>query len=269
MTSGQPGTPPVKPDPSDSTTALIQNHLHTFFSSMVDAHGPETPGCFRSISGQPHPLGNIGLVGPTVESGVITEFARPLADDSFPSAVVLMGGDDHAQAAPLTTLGFFRAESMCLMSVTPTQLTPTTLADGYRLLEVGPDDDTRWCEAFAQGYEIPLELAEKFSPSAFAKRIGNGRYFAAEKDGTFAAVSLYANLGGVPGIYSVATMPAHRGKGLGGHVTAEALRMAWKDGSAGGVLQSSQVGEPVYRRIGFQSHGHMALYVRIPGSGAG
>lgn len=260
---------PVRPDSSDSSTAAIQSHLHRFFAAVMDAHGPAVPGCFRCISRQPHPFGNAGLVGPGVGAGDVERLARPLADDGFPSAVILEGGDDEAQAQPLKQLGFFFAESMCLMSATREQLRATALPDGYRFMEVGAEDDARWCDAFAAGYEIPTPLAAMFAPSVLARRADGARAFAIERDGSFAAVSACATIDGRPGIYAVATRPEHRGKGLGAHATAEALRNVWRDVPGDGVLQSSAMGEPVYRRIGFQSHGHMALYVRIPGAAAG
>lgn len=70
--------------------------------------------------------------------------------------MVLLGGDDEAQAAPLTRLGFFLAESMCLMSVIPAQLAPTPIPNGYRFVELTAKDDDRFTDAFAAGYELPL-----------------------------------------------------------------------------------------------------------------
>jgi len=185
------------------------------------------------------------------------------------SALVLLGGDDEAQAAPLTRLGFFLAESMCLMSVIPAQLAPTPIPNGYRFVELTAKDDDRFTDAFAAGYELPRPLAAMFSPDAAARGGAAWRYFGAEQDegGPLAAVSVCAVIGDRPGIYCVATRPENRGRGLAAHLTAEPLRMAWKGGYTFGLLQSSAMGEPVYRRIGFQPHGHMALYVQIPGAG--
>lgn len=262
-------TQPTRPDWRDPHTAAIQSHLHNFFSAMLDAHGTPGPGSFRTISRQPHPFGNVALIAPGAAAASVLETARPLVEENVPSAVILEGGDDDAQGAALLAMGFFRAESMCLMSVTPDALAATSLPKGYRFVEVGPPENARWCDAFAVGYQLPGPLAELFGPGACARRGVQGRYFAAENDGAFAAVSMCALVNGLPGIYAVATRPEHRGRGLGAHLTAEALRRTWTAAHARGVLQSSQMGEPVYRRIGFQSHGHMALYLRIPGAHAG
>ena len=50
------------------------------------------------------------------------------------------------------------------------------------------------------------------------------------------------------------------------HLTAEPLRTAWTEGYNTGLLQASAMGAPVYARIGFRSHGDMALFVRMPES---
>ena len=64
---------------------------------------------------------------------------------------------------------------------------------------------------------------------------------------------------------AVATLPEARGQGLGAHVTAEPLRRAQALGYRVGVLQSSDAGHPVYRRLGFQDVGAVPLFVRMPG----
>ena len=267
MTSTPPRYPPTKPDSSHPATAAIQNQVVTFFAAVFPASEPDAPGCFRRITRQPHPLGNLAMIGPGVAPATIAEVAAALVP--VPSAVILLGGDDEAQAAPLTNLGFFLEESMCLMSVTREQLTPTPMPNGYRFVELTSEDDDRFIDAFAAGYELPRPFAAMFSPDAAAGSGASWRYFGAEQveGGPLAAVSMCAVIDGQPGIYCVATLPEHRGKGLGAHLTAEPLRLAWQDGHTAGMLQSSAMGESVYRRIGFQSHGHMALYLQIPGAG--
>jgi GNAT superfamily N-acetyltransferase len=266
MTSAAPGRPPSRPDSSDPATAAIQDQAVAFFAALLPANEPDAPGCFRRITGQPHPLGNLAMIGPGVAPATIAEVATALVP--LPSAVILLGGDDETQATPLTNLGFVLEESMCLMSVTRAQLTPTQMPDGYHFVELTPADDERFTDAFAAGYELPRPYAAVFSPGAAARSGVSWRYFGAEqaKGGPLAAVSVCAVIDGRPGIYCVATLPEHRAKGLAAHLTAEPLRLAWKDGHTGAMLQSSAMGESVYRRIGFQSHGHMALYLRIPGA---
>ena len=128
------------------------------------------------------------------------------------------------------------------------------------------NDDAKWCEPFAAGYGIPQRVANDFGPRTAGKLFTSGtlRYFAITKDNAVVATSTLHVDGKIAGIYCVATLPEHRGKGLGAFATAEPLRIAKTLGYQTGILQSSAMGEPVYRRLGFEQLGVMPLYVRVP-----
>jgi ribosomal protein S18 acetylase RimI-like enzyme len=57
---------------------------------------------------------------------------------------------------------------------------------------------------------------------------------------------------GLAGVYSVATRPAHRGRGFGTALTAAALAAAGEQGYDTAVLEPSPSGAPMYRRMGFE-----------------
>jgi predicted acetyltransferase len=58
--------------------------------------------------------------------------------------------------------------------------------------------------------------------------------------------------GGAAGIYSVSTLPEARGRGIGAALTVKPLQDAREMGYRIGVLQSSDMGYSVYKRLGFQ-----------------
>jgi len=58
--------------------------------------------------------------------------------------------------------------------------------------------------------------------------------------------------GGAAGIYSVATLPEARGKGIGSAVTLKPLQDACEMGYRIGTLQSSDMGFNVYKKLGFR-----------------
>lgn len=65
---------------------------------------------------------------------------------------------------------------------------------------------------------------------------------------------------GAAGIYGVSTMPEARRQGFGGAVTAAALRAARQTGCRIGVLHSTEMGQGVYRRLGFQEYCKIGIY---------
>ena len=70
---------------------------------------------------------------------------------------------------------------------------------------------------------------------------------------------------GVAGIYFVCTVERARRRGIGAGVTLAALREARDLGYTISVLGSSEMGYPVYRRLGFEEYCRIGLYEWRPG----
>ncbi len=80
-------------------------------------------------------------------------------------------------------------------------------------------------------------------------------------DGEPVTSSLLFLAGGVAGIYDVATLPHARGQGFGTAITLAPLLDARRLGYRFAILQSSPMGLPVYRRLGFQTYCTFSLYI--------
>jgi predicted acetyltransferase len=66
-------------------------------------------------------------------------------------------------------------------------------------------------------------------------------------------------------IANVTTIPEHRGRGLGRAVTLAAMRIGAAAGAQIAVLQSTDMGRGVYRRLGFEEFGTYRVLARLPG----
>jgi len=82
-------------------------------------------------------------------------------------------------------------------------------------------------------------------------------------DGKPTAVSQLFLGAGVAGIYCLATVPEARAKGFGGALTLAPLLEARSMGYRICILQSSDMGKSVYRRLGFQEYGRLSNYVSV------
>ena len=65
---------------------------------------------------------------------------------------------------------------------------------------------------------------------------------------------------GVAGVYFVGTLDAARGRGLGRAMTVAALREGRDRGYHIGALQGTEMGVPVYRRLGFREYSRFEIY---------
>lgn len=247
----------------DAIREHIDHLFRVFFCAPGTTHPPTS---MHYITNSPHPLGNCAFFSRDAAPDELEGTVARLIECACPSAVILMNDDQPEQTRAIESLGYVFAEGMPLMSVTPETLRPTTLPAGHTFREIPPEEDAAWTEAVSTGYGLPLELGALFGVQR-ARDIcepGIARHFGVEHDGQLVATSLLYLHNDLAGIYGVATKPEHRGKGLAAHLTAEPLRLAWQLGYNTGLLQASAMGAPVYTRIGFHTHGSMALFVRMP-----
>ena len=161
------------------------------------------------------------------------------------------GGDDIGMAADLLAL----REDLRL----PEGFTVERVRDERSL--------AAWTDTLAAGFgEGPAEaewVGEMY------RRIGLGddlpwRHYLGRLGGEPVATSTLFLAAGVAGIYFVFTVEAARRRGIGAAVTLAALDDAREAGWRVGVLGSSEMGYPVYRRLGFREYCRIGIYEYHP-----
>jgi GNAT superfamily N-acetyltransferase len=106
----------------------------------------------------------------------------------------------------------------------------------------------------AEGFGLPADLTDQLT--SLMTPLGEVgvpvRTIVAALDGRPVASAQGVEVGDAVAVYNVATLDGSRGRGIGRAVTVAVLRDAVGRGARFGVLESSAMGHPVYRRIGFR-----------------
>ena len=121
--------------------------------------------------------------------------------------------------------------------------------------EIRPVDEESWhahTSTMADGFGMPLDLVRSVLPVALATSRDYAA-FTAHIDGTVVSTSALVVSDGVAGVYNVATPQAYRGRGFGGATTRAAVAEGMRRGCALTTLQSSAMGYPLYRDMGYRT----------------
>ncbi len=99
---------------------------------------------------------------------------------------------------------------------------------------------------------MPIEGARAFLPPEALDTL-DFVSFVGYADGAPVATSALYVSNRVAGVYNVATLDTHRGRGFGEAMTCHAVREGVARGAVMAALQASEMGKPIYERIGFRT----------------
>jgi N-acetylglutamate synthase len=112
-----------------------------------------------------------------------------------------------------------------------------------------------------EGFGMPDEFVDRLIRPALLD-VPNAVAFIGYVDGEPVSCSLLATTGTTAGVYNVATPERHRKKGYGEAMTWAAIIEGARRGCTRAILQASDTGYPVYRRMGFVD---LERYVQLEG----
>ncbi len=242
--------------PEEASAAHDRNWIATF-EALADAQ----PNGFRLAT----PTVRVAASGTAIMNKVIVTDPDPAPDD-VASALALVrrhevGYDVFVRSTwlravdAIAALGLVRdGEMPCLVAdlPVPERAAPAAL----EVRRIGPDRIDDFRAVAREGFEMPDALVTAaFRPEMLT--MDGLRAFVGYVDGRPVACSASHMTDHVIGIYTVATVPAERGRGYGTAITAAAMegtpaRLA--------VLQASETGQPVYERMGYRVVHHEAIF---------
>jgi hypothetical protein len=110
-----------------------------------------------------------------------------------------------------------------------------------------------WGRTFVEAFEVPAWAGQSWidATNAVGFEWAPWKLYLGYLDGRPVATNMVVYGGGVAGLYAVGTVPDVRRRGLGALITVAPLVDARAAGFRYGVLFASELGAPVYRRVGF------------------
>jgi GNAT superfamily N-acetyltransferase len=137
------------------------------------------------------------------------------------------------------------------------------LPAGLRIVHVEDKETQRqWIHVASVGFEVPEQYGQvwyEFSAEAVFEQ-PFWTYLALLKGRPVGTSQLFLSAG-VAGIYNVTCLPEARWQGIGAAITQAPLLDARAIGYRIAILQASDEGAKVYRRLGFQDFGGLSVYL--------
>ena len=250
---------PVTAD--DAVAALLIT-----LSRLADAHPAGWVRSERGVAalytGAPVPMFN-GVI--TERADADADIAAEMLDEIAATGVpyhVAVRSEDHADFVELArSHGLTSKETVPLMVLeSPARVVGQTLSEGLTIRELTPEESDQHVELAAASFDMPVEVARQLmAPEVFA--IDGVRSYLGEIDGRPVATVLGMTTGDVVGVFNVGTLEDARGRGFGAALTVRAIADGVAKGAQWSYLQSSAMGFPVYRRLGFETVEEWSQYL--------
>ena len=128
------------------------------------------------------------------------------------------------------------------------------IGDGFNIVEAHNETILgHWRDVFCASYEIPLFVGQAWVDATINAGIDRSpwRLYVGYWNGKPVATNILFCGAGVASVYGVGTLPEARGKGFGSAITLKPYLDARARGYRYGVLFATEMGHPVYKKLGF------------------
>jgi GNAT superfamily N-acetyltransferase len=165
----------------------------------------------------------------------------------------------------LTHNGFVQVDKAIGMATNLLTMNTKPIPENITIEMVNDEATLRvWCDTLVIGYEMPSTVADELF--SFYKQLGFANAqsinYLAKLNGKAVGTSSLILKEGIASIFSVSTIKEARRKGVGRAITQAPLQLAKSLGYEIGVLQSSEMGLPVYESLGFVELCQFTQYYR-------
>lgn len=256
---------------TDARIAPVEDNLVSFFSTIPAAGVAETDGHDDVMSyyvpDRAFPLLQ-AIAGARFAPGTVEERARAVLAPYLERGLPFMWWttpNTHAdELAPVLAEAGMICQDNPGMFADLGQVPDPRTPDGVEIRSAAGDGLTDYLSVLHRGFGIPLEFEPEMR-GAFegmaAERLVNLTAYA--DDEPVGCGTLWID-GETGGIYNIATLESARGRGIGYAVTASLMAAARERGCTRAILHASEMGRPVYDRLGFEEVCVVPQWIWLP-----
>lgn len=240
----------------DALAALADENframLHLCAEVVAGGEVTERGGMVLCATGLPEPMFNVGFVMRPLASPAEDIAAAVAYFDTHevPFIIRLREGVDLAAEHACEALGLPYSDTVPGMVRQDLANIPERAGE----LRVKPVRDMHemkpYIDVLAEGFGMPRELAVALGSENMLHR-DELRLFLGYAGAQPVATAMSLRSGNTVGVYNVATVPSDRRRGIGEEMTWHCLRAGASQGCTSAALQASDMGKPIYERMGF------------------
>jgi N-acetylglutamate synthase len=236
---------------ADRLHAAISTTFEGFYGAVEDASFERRRGHIRLLfPAVPIRIFNGVVVESEPCSGVAAS-VREVEEHGVPCGVVVREGRHPAVEAQVAELELTERDPMPGMTVAPDELADPPVSGLEIVLVEDEDGLVEAARTAAAGDAAAAEVLRPLYAPEILELAGN-RVYLGRVDGETLATAIGYQTGRDVAIFSVATLPDHRRRGYGAAISAHACREGFANGADLAWLQTSPIGESVYRALGFR-----------------
>jgi ribosomal protein S18 acetylase RimI-like enzyme len=248
-----------RPRVDDATLARLEHENMIEWARVFTAQVPDSlarvdGGIGTFLTGLPASLFNqIVVVDEAATDRALGDAVTTARDRKARFCVVLRHGLDDRFASVVSDLGLVvDGHVLPGMAFHPIPASIARVSDGYDIRVIrdaaGLEDHVR---AAAEGFGFPEPFARAVIGEELWARERCTVYVGYEDDAPVSA-GFSVRTGRTLGIFTIATIPAARGRGHGSAMTARLVADGFAAGCDVATLQASDEGRPLYERLGFR-----------------
>jgi len=222
----------------------------------------ERDGLQIAATGVPlRPFNNVFVTRPLQDpASLLRDAVAHLESRRLPFRLRIREGTDPATEDAVAELGLDSIGTIPELALSPLESKP---APAPLMIRRVADDETlhEHADIVAAGFDLSPPLLRQVFPSSLINE-PSWRAYVGYADGRPAAASQLVMSNGVAGIFYVATLEEFRRRGFGEAMTWHAVRDGAEAGCDVSVLQASDIGLPIYERMGFAVIGAYRTFAR-------